>query len=177
LLRITVIQRESNRKFLSLNATVAEMHTLLRNVAEKSFTIRVVQFEGMTVDDQAAAVSETDVLIGADGTGIMNGIFLPENHRSCVITVLPYGVPELIPWKGENFASMFAKLGVGYHSIESSPVHNSLETYQLAAAKKDPIERWFMLKQDLNVSSLQLVSAIIQSCRLAQNNSTETRVE
>lgn len=161
--RITIIQRKENRKFRKLNATIVDMQRLLQNETEWSFTIQVVEFENMSAVDQAGVMSQTDILIGADGTGIMNGIYLPGNY-SCVIAVLPFGARQLIPEKGKNFATLFAKLGMRYISLESSALRRkSLQIYRLAKSKATPLERWFMLKQNLNISAQQLVSAI-QSC-------------
>ncbi len=169
-LHLTIIQRKANRQFLNLNATITEITTLMKNVTDKSLTVRVVQFEGMPIEKQAVAMSETDILIGADGTGIMNGIYLPRKD-SCVIAVLPYGVRELIPGKGRNFETLFTKLGMRFYSMESSAVNQSLEIYRLAKAKKSEIERWFMLKQNLNITGQQLVSAIEFCLDRAETNS------
>jgi hypothetical protein len=156
-LRLTVIQRKDDRKFLNLTAIVDDV------VARSNRPLRpnIVTFEGMTVDQQAAVMRKTDILVGADGTGLMNGIYLPDS--SCIVSILPFGVAELIPGKGKNFEVLLSKLGMRYVVSNSLPVPESKKIYELALKKETGGERYFMLKQNVNITSYQLASAI-ESC-------------
>jgi hypothetical protein len=164
--RITFIQRRSNRRTLNLESLVEGTHRLLSNVTTTTTTkqvveavVRTVQFEGMELEDQFRIMSETDLLVAADGSGIINGMYMPSN--SCIVSILPYGVRDLIPKKGKNFEVLFEnKLGTKYVKLHSMPVAESEEVYKRAVTKTDVIGRWFMLKQNINISMDQLDGAL-----------------
>ena len=48
----------------------------------------MVEFSGMTFKEQVAAVQKYTVLIGVNGAGLMNAIYLPEG--SVAVQLVPY---------------------------------------------------------------------------------------
>lgn len=160
--RITLIQRKENRRIIRLDELRVALETSILSVqTEKKIRMKVVDFEDLSPRDQAMAVADTDILIGAEGTGIMNGLFLPAN--SCIISVLPYGFKDLWPHRGKNFNALFTKLGTLFRQIHSLPVNNhSLELYRLAEsyAPTDWNRDFLLRKQDVLVDHDELIRSV-----------------
>ena len=120
------------------------------NTTNKELHVRSVQFEEMPLTQQSRIKEKSDIMILADGTGVINGMYMPTN--SCIISILPFGVNRYIPEKGNNFKTLFTKLDFTYITLNSREVENSGDIIKRAAEKETAIERWVMLSQNINVT-------------------------
>ncbi|GLJ48843.1 hypothetical protein SUGI_1030120 [Cryptomeria japonica] len=98
--RLTMVDRKSSRVIINVRE--------LQRIAVESGYFKSVELaypEEMSMEDQVRLMGATDVLFGMDGTGLMNGIFLPEG--GAVVHVRPFGCKEFLPGKGINFDRLF----------------------------------------------------------------------
>lgn len=94
--RLTIIDRRSNRRILNVE-------NLQQTAMETGFfkTVQVSYLEEMDMASQIRLMAVTDVLFGMDGTGLMNGLFMPEG--GVVVHARPYGCSQALSGKGINF--------------------------------------------------------------------------
>jgi hypothetical protein len=175
-LRVTFVQRLQSRRILNLDELV---HAIQPEVVVVSqVKVRVVSFEDMALEEQIQVMADTDILVGADGTNLINGIlYMPMSMKtstttssnstststSCVISILPFGVSRHIPNKGRNFRLIHEKLGGRYRTLDSLPVPGSIRLVERALQRERPQQRWFLLKQDLVVDPDEFRTAL-QEC-------------
>ncbi|BFI36690.1 hypothetical protein MARPO_0058s0095 [Marchantia polymorpha] len=99
--RLVIIDRRDNRVMVNVD----ELCQIANSTGHFRST-HVVYLEEMSMDEQIRLLGETDVLFGMDGTGLMNGIFMPEG--GIVVHVRPYGCAEFLPDKGRNFERLWS---------------------------------------------------------------------
>lgn len=158
--RVLLLQRKDNREFLNVTTIASSTRSALSKLTSKQVEISVILLEGKSVDEQATVMGNADILIAADGTGLINGIYMPIN--SCIISFLPFAVPRLIPGKGSNFNRLFQSLGTTYITHESLEVDESKDMVKRAEEKIIVLERWFLLKQNIKVNQTQLHHSLQQ---------------
>ncbi|KAH9317512.1 hypothetical protein KI387_019281 [Taxus chinensis] len=99
--RLTIVDRRSNRVIVNVKE--------LDQIAVKSGffkSVEVAYLEGMNLQEQVELMGKSDVLVGMDGTGMMNAIFMPEG--GVVVHIRPYGCKEYLPGKGINFNRLWS---------------------------------------------------------------------
>eukprot|EP01018_Ginkgo_biloba_P026401 Gb_24589 [translate_table: standard] len=99
--RLTILDRRSNRVIIN----VKELQKIAVEIGHFK-QVEVVYLEEMNMEQQVQLMGITDVLFGIDGTGLMNGMFLPEG--GVVVHVRPYGCAEFLSGKGVNFNRLWA---------------------------------------------------------------------
>ena len=151
--RVLLLQRKGTREFLNVTTIVSSTRSALGKIS-------VILLEGKSVDEQATVMGDADILIGANGTGLINRIYMPIN--SCIISFLPFAAPRLIPGKGSNFNRLFQSLGTTCISHESLEVEESKDLVKWAEEKIIVLERWFLLTQNIKVNHTQLHHSLQQ---------------
>ena len=75
-----------------------------RRTAHPSTPVHVdtVQFEALNLADTVALMRRTHVLIGVDGTGLLNAVFM-RHPCGALVRLAPYGTATMMPSKGANF--------------------------------------------------------------------------
>ncbi|GLJ48837.1 hypothetical protein SUGI_1030010 [Cryptomeria japonica] len=98
--RLTIVDRKSSRVIINVK-------DLQKIAVESGYfkSVYLVYPEEMSMEEQVRLMGVTDVLFGMDGTGLMNGIFLPEG--GVVVHVRPFGCKEFLTGKGINFDRLF----------------------------------------------------------------------
>lgn len=107
---IVVVQRRKSRRFLNAEEMASAVHELFDRSSAGPVHVQVVLFEDLAFAQQAQLMSQTDIMIGVDGTGLFNGNFMPPG--SYVVRVKPYALDVLIPGKSGNFKRIWEALGL-----------------------------------------------------------------
>ncbi|GLJ48844.1 hypothetical protein SUGI_1030160 [Cryptomeria japonica] len=99
--RLTMVDRKSSR-------VIINARELQKIAVESGYfkSVELVYLEEMNVEEQVQLMGVTDVLFGIDGTGLMNGIFLPEG--GVIVHVRPFGCKEFLSGKGINFDRLWS---------------------------------------------------------------------
>ena len=85
--RVGIISRKNRRRILNED----ELVSVIKPLAE----VDLLTFEKMTVKEQIEAMQQYTVLVGVNGAGLMNGLYLPSH--SVAIQIVPYNCT--VNWK------------------------------------------------------------------------------
>lgn len=107
--RIGVISRSNRRKILNEDELIAALNTIA--ITEK------LEFSGKSFHEQVALMQRYSVLVGVNGAGLMNGLYLP-----------PYGVVvQIVPYKAVvNFREFGLLLKARGPYVEWHNTHENL---------------------------------------------------
>eukprot|EP00270_Netrium_digitus_P014059 TRINITY_DN4739_c0_g1_i1.p1 TRINITY_DN4739_c0_g1~~TRINITY_DN4739_c0_g1_i1.p1 ORF type:complete len:698 (+),score=154.60 TRINITY_DN4739_c0_g1_i1:144-2237(+) len=99
--RLVFVNRLKDRKILNIDELKG-----IANASGKFGSVLEVDLAEYRIVQQVELMAETDVLVAMDGTGLMNGIFMPLG--AVVIHLRFWGCQKYIRSKGRNFQMMFA---------------------------------------------------------------------
>uniref|UniRef100_A0A7S4NUV9 Glycosyltransferase 61 catalytic domain-containing protein n=1 Tax=Guillardia theta TaxID=55529 RepID=A0A7S4NUV9_GUITH len=122
-----------------------------------------VSFEGLSLMGQLEQVRSACLLIGLDGTGLFNGVFM---DVGCIIVrIKPIYLDVLVPGKSKNFERLWRNVGMFYDSVPSMffNVTLSIEERDMIAnpSKYDAMKRFrFGLSLDAVVDQEQLLGTV-----------------
>lgn len=153
--RLTIINRRSNRRILNVQK-------LQQTAMETGFfkTVQVSYLEEMDMASQIHLMALTDVLFGMDGTGLMNGLFMPEG--GVVVHARPYGCSQALSGKGINFERLWVSNPGRVIRYESGDLKSTVfptdirEVAEVAFNSSTPYgyRASFILKQDSIVDTV-----------------------
>ncbi len=179
---LTMIER-SQRKIINL----AQLKTIAEKTYGHAIVVQIIDLADIPFSDQLRFMRNTTILLGIDGTGLMNSLFML-NPCGVVIHIGTYMMRVLVPGKGGNFRPL-AEAGTAKNRYIYSEIRNLID---VSVAQRDrfrriPIgnmtrdQRYHLVKnQDIRLPPSQYLELMekamnmTQICldRLAQTNST-----
>lgn len=95
------------------------------NVLQSEFgcITTVVRLEKLHFLEQIRLMRQTTLLIGMDGTGLLNAAFM--SPPAGVVSVMMYRLREITPHKGHNFRNLIEKMGLCWSDIEVKHANQS----------------------------------------------------
>lgn len=118
----------------------------------------IVSFDGMSHRDQILVASNSTLLIGMDGTGLLNAAYL--QRPSAVISIMMWGMKDINPAKGRNFQHLALKTGGCWQSFHIDNRNETVFSPKFAASIDSLLEsRLSRNKTIARMASETLVSA------------------
>jgi hypothetical protein len=109
---VLVVNRRGTRKIINADQVVL---ALRRSCLTHS--VNIVYYEDLSFDEQVSLSSSVDVIVGMDGTGLLNAHFMQGAGLSAILRVLPYGGDVLTPKKSNNFEHIWDALGIHHECL------------------------------------------------------------
>lgn len=83
----------------------------------------IVRLEKLHFLEQVRLMRQTTLLLGMDGTGLLNAAFM--SPPAGVISIMMYRLREINPHKGDNFRNLIEKMGLCWTSMEVKHANQS----------------------------------------------------
>ncbi|KAF5828576.1 hypothetical protein DUNSADRAFT_17391 [Dunaliella salina] len=111
-----IIINRNDRRILNINELASALSSRLHR---SSMCVNVTDFSKISIPVQISLMKTTSLLVGIDGTGLINAAFLPY-PCGAMIHLRTFGTSTLKPRKGSNFRAL-ALFGAGlYYAWENS---------------------------------------------------------